>query len=442
VNIRHTLPFLLAPQNLYRTHLMQQINRLASGKLITLVLLLSQQAPSYCAELTPWLDVRAKAELNWSQQRQQPVRLGNWWQGHTGQQPQAKHSFSASPLVGALTLHNDTPFSAHVHLSYQADLSAASGITEAWLQYQPLPWSGYRFKAKAGWFYPALSVENNAVAWTSQYSSQFSVLNSWFAEELRGQTVELSLSRPGQTFSSAHSQQWIIAAFRGNDPLGSLLAWRGFARHNLQTALDGRIDFAHYPSLQRFPLQKQPAWVKPFVELDGRTGWYLGWHYQYRQQLELRWYHYDSNGDPQVLVKGQYAWDNRLNQLALQYQLNDQWRLLAQIADGMTEMGWRTVLIDYQAAYLLASYQVDSWQLSWRYDHWRQQDRDQTVGDDNNGNGSGHTLALHYQLSEQWQLQLEWSRLNTQQASRGQWQGWPVQRTFGNLLLGLVWHLP
>lgn len=413
-------------------------------KLFTVPLPLALLVPCfalYGAELTPWLDVSAKAELNWSQQREQPARLGNWWHGHTGQLPQAEHSWSASPVVAALALHNETPLSAHLHLSYQPELPAASGITESWLQYQPLPWSGYRFKAKAGWFYPALSVENNDVAWSSQYSSLFSVLNSWYAEELRAKTLELSLSRPGRAFSSPHSQQWVMAAFRGNDPLGSLIAWRGFAQHNLQTDLTGRINFAHYPSLQRFPLEKQPAWVEPFVELDGRTGWYVGWHYQYQQQLELRWYHYDSNGDPQVLAKGQYAWDNRFNQLALQYQMTDQWRLLAQLADGTTEMGWRTILIDYRAAYLLSSYQTGPWQLSWRYDHWRQQDRDDTVGDDNNGNGHGHSLAIHYQFSEQWSAQLEWSRLNTHQASRGQWQGWPVQRTFGNLLLGVVWRL-
>ncbi len=406
--------------------------------LITTTMLLV--APGKTAELTSWLELQAKAEFGWVQHSEQNNNLGPWWQHGTGQLATSDDRLTTGPILAAVQINSDSPFSARLHLSHQAALDAASGITEAWLQYQPLPIDGYRFKARAGWFYPALSLENTDVVWSSPYTSTFSAINSWYAEELRAKTLELSLSRPGRSFASNHSWQGVLGAFRDNDPLGTLISWRGFALHNLQTRIGGRIDFAHYPSLQRFPLERQPDWVEPFEELDGHTGWYGGLHYLYQQETEIRLYHYDNQADPTVLAKGQYAWFNRFNQLAMQQQLSERWRLVSQWLDGHTEMGYDTVLVDYRAAFVLLNYQQDLWQASVRYDHWQQWDRDQTAGDDNSGRGHNWTVALQYPLSPQWTLLSEFSRLNSHQASRGQWANWPLQRNFYQSQLTLIWR--
>ena len=406
--------------------------------LITLSLLVPAQGNT--AELTSWLELQAKAEFGWVQHSEQNNNLGPWWQHGTGQLATSDDRLTTGPILAAVQINSDSPFSARLHLSHQAALDAASGITEAWLQYQPLPIDGYRLKARAGWFYPALSLENTDVVWSSPYTSTFSAINSWYAEELRAKTLELSLSRPGRSFASNHSWQGVLGAFRDNDPLGTLISWRGFALHNLQTRIGGRIDFAHYPSLQRFPLERQPDWVEPFEELDGHTGWYGGLHYLYQQQTEVRLYHYDNQADPTVLAKGQYAWFNRFNQLALQQQLSERWRLVSQWLDGHTEMGYDTVLVDYRAAFVLLNYQQDLWQASVRYDHWQQWDRDQTAGDDNSGRGHTWTVALQYPLSPQWTLLGEFRRLNSHQASRGQWANWPLQRNFYQSQLTLIWR--
>lgn len=397
-------------------------------------------APGKTAELTSWLELQAKAEFGWVQHSEQNNNLGPWWQHGSGQLAISDDRLTTGPILAALQINTDSPFSARLHLSQQSALDAASGITEAWLQYQPLPIDGYRLKARAGWFYPALSLENTDIVWSSPYTSTFSAINSWYAEELRAKTLELSLSRPGRSFSSNHSWQGVLGAFRDNDPLGTLISWRGFAVHNLQTRIGGRIDFAHYPSLRRFPLELQPDWVEPFEELDGHTGWYGGLHYLYQQETEIRLYHYDNQADPTVLAKGQYAWLNRFNQLAVQQQLSERWRLVSQWLDGHTEMGFDTVLVDYRAAFVLLNYQQDLWQVSVRYDHWQQWDRDQTVGDDNSGRGHNWTVALQYPLSAQWTLLSEFSRLNSHQASRGQWANWPLQRNFYQSQLSLIWR--
>jgi len=392
------------------------------------------------AELTPWLELQAKAEVGWMQHSEQPDNLGAWWRHGTGQLAVQDDHLSTGPVLAALQINSDSALSARLHLSQQQALDAATGITEAWLQYQPLPVAGYRFKTRAGWFYPALSLENTDTAWSSPYSSTFSAVNSWYAEELRAKTLELSLSRPGRSFASAHSWQWLLGVFRDNDPLGSLIAWRGFAVHNLQTRIGGRIDFAHYPSLQRFPLDKQPDWVEPFAELDGHTGWYGAVHYLYQQDTELRFYHYDNRADPTVLAQGQYAWLNKFDQLAFQQQFSERWRLVSQYLDGHTEMGYDTVLIDYRAAFILLNYQHDLWQATLRYDHWQQWDRDATAGDDNSGRGHNWTLAWQYPLSEHWVFLSEFSRMNSHQASRGQWADWPLQRNFYQSQFSLIWR--
>ena len=405
---------------------------------IAIIALLSNSVQS--AELTPWLELQAKAELGWVQHSEQSANLGPWWQGGTAQLAVSDDRLTTGPLLAAVQLNTDSPWSARLHFSQQQALDAASGLTEAWFQYQPLPMQGYRLKIKAGWFYPALSLENTDLVWSSPYSSSFSAINSWFAEELRAKTLELSVNRPGRSFQSDHSWQAVLGAFRNNDPLGSLIAWRGFAVHNLQTRIGGRVNFAHYPSLRRFPLEFQPDWVEPFAELDGHTGWYAGLHYLYQQDSELRFYHYDNRADPTVLAQGQYAWLNQFDQLAFQQQLSPRWRLVSQYLDGRTEMGFDTVLIDYRGAFILLNYQDDLWQATLRYDHWQQWDRDATVGDDNSGRGHKWTFAWQYPLSDSWTLLAEFSRMNSHQASRGQWADWPLQRNFYQSQLSLIWR--
>lgn len=392
------------------------------------------------AELTSWLELQAKAEMGWVQSSEQPDNLGAWWQHGTGQLAIHQDRLTTGPVLAAIQINTDTAFSARVHYSQQQALDGASGITEAWLQYQPLPLAGYRVKARAGWFYPALSLENTDLAWSSPYSSTFSAINSWYAEELRAKTLELSVSRPGRTFQSEHSWQGVIGVFRDNDPLGNLISWRGFAIHNLQTRIGGRIDFAHYPSLRRPPLTLQPDWVEPVAELDGHTGWYGGIHYLFQQQTELRLYHYDNRADPTVFAQGQYAWFNRFNQLAFQQQLSERWRLVSQWLDGYTEMGFDTVVVDYRATFLLLNYQHDRWQATVRYDHWQQWDRDFTVGDDNSGRGHNWTVAWQYPLNDHWTFLTEFSRMNSHQASRGQWANWPLQRNFYQSQFSLIWR--
>src|SRR5215467_7194125 len=58
-------------------------------------------------------------------------------------------------------------------------------LTEAYLQFRPYPFSGWRFRLKTGAFYAPISLENRASGWESPYTLSYSAINTWVGEELR-----------------------------------------------------------------------------------------------------------------------------------------------------------------------------------------------------------------------------------------------------------------
>ena len=77
-------------------------------------------------------------------------------------------------------------WSAHLDASVFDDKDrSALGVTEAYLLFRPYPFQGYRFRLKAGGFYPPVSLENRASGWESPYTLSYSAINSWLAVEVR-----------------------------------------------------------------------------------------------------------------------------------------------------------------------------------------------------------------------------------------------------------------
>lgn len=407
--------------------------------IVSLQLLIALSAQS--APLSDSLSLKGKGELVYATQEAAHGGMRPWYDAGAGQMALRSSKLYLGPQSISVDFAPFDHWSSTINSQYHHASETGAELTEAWLTWQPLPVSGYKARVRAGWFYPNLSLENTDPVWTSPYTSNFSLINSWFAEELRANAIEFSLSRPGRAFHSDWSWQWVAALAKGNDPLGTVISWRGFALHNLQTGLHERINFADYPSLQQPPLTKQPAWVEPFRELDGKSGYYTGIHALWRDTTELRYYHYNNRADPTVFAKGQYAWHTQFDHVALQHQLTDAVRLVGQVMQGDTQMGWDAVNMDYRAWFVLLNYSAEQWQFSWRYDHARQDDKDKTPLDDNNGRAHGWTANISYQLAEHWQVSSEFATLSTVQPNRAQWPYWPVRHTeqVGSLIL--TWRL-
>lgn len=387
------------------------------------------------------LTFTAKGELQWSQTEPQARTTKNWFNAGTGQLHYAEQAISLGPQYISVDAASDTAFSARLNAQWHAKPEGGVSVTEAWINWAPLPVAGYRVRGRLGYFYPQMSLENTDTAWTSPYSSTFSAINSWFAEEIRTRGGELSLSRPGSFFQSNHSWTAVAGAFQGNDPAGTILAWRGFALHNLQTGLGERVNFARYPSLQSAPLEMQNAWVEPTRELDHRTGYYVGLHWQHLQQSRVRAYYYDNQGDPLQFSHQQYAWRTRFTSLAMQHVINDNWQLVAQWLAGDTLMGPSVVAADFAAWFVLANWQHNEFSVTLRYDDFQVTDKDSTIGDDNNGHGQAMLLALTYQLNSQLSLSLERQQLDSVQHNRQQQWPWPARQrqSLTKLLLNWRW---
>lgn len=300
-------------------------------------------------------------------------------------------------------------FSAEVVLNYYPDGEQRAGFTQALLKWKPASDRTVRLRARAGAFYPRMSAENVDISWLSPYTYTPSAINSWIGEEMRVVGVEASLFSPGRSRRSPWSWELTGAVYGANDPIGTLLAWRGFSMQDRQSLHHDRVQFAELPSVTTEPRFLAPTWAEPFHEIDNRLGGYVGAHLRYSSTSDLRVYHYDNRGDPLDLNRiRQYAWDTPFTSIALRHNLTANTRLLAQWMGGSSEMGPELVGIDFDSYYVMLSHRRGKHRVSARYDNWRVQEDDLLPEDPNASDGEGVTLAWRYDVSRRWQVGFEY----------------------------------
>ncbi len=316
--------------------------------------------------------------------------------------------------------------SAKAVLNHYQDPEATTGLTQAYLRYQPVLSPNYRLRLKAGLFYPEMSYENPGTGWTSPYSYSFSAINAWVAEEMRVPGIEAKLDFTRRQSKSPHKFALIGALYKGNDTLGTMLAWRGWGVHDRQSVANETVLFARYPSIgPGARVERQAAWVEPFRELDGRWGHYLGAEWNYKQKSRVRFYHYDNNGDYKAPWRdgGQKIWDTQFQSIAWQYRFDRNWRLLSQYMDGKTRLGARVVKIDFTAWYAMLNYRANGHSASARIDVFETVDRDDWATDLNDGDGSAFTVNYQYQYDKNWSFGAEYTYLDGERINREQWPG-------------------
>lgn len=309
-------------------------------------------------------------------------------------------------LVGDFELTD--ALSAHTVLNAYSDGENRVGVTQAYLDYRPLMAGKTKVSARAGLFYPRLSVENTDIGWLSNDFITNSAINSWIGEELRTAGLELTFRLPGRPRRSKWSYEFNIAAFKGNDTLGTTLAWRGFSLHDRQSLLNEQVNFAPYPGVVRPEYVNAPSWTEPFKEMDGRWGVYAGAHATYLRKLEFKYYYYDNRADETVQNQQRlYAWDTYFHSLASRYRINANLELSANLMVGSTLMGWNIVHSDYAAGYVALSYRTAQHKYSVRLDRFVVSEEDDMVADINRSRGSAMTANWTYSYNKHWQLALE-----------------------------------
>lgn len=294
-------------------------------------------------------------------------------------------------------------------------------LIEAFVHYRPALSPSFRLKARAGMFFPPISLEHTGPAWTTVYTITPSAANAWIGEEVRATGAELTLG----LVRGENEVSGTGGVFYWNDPAGSLLAWRGWALHDRQTGLGDRLPLAPLPTLGPGNLfAQQPLWVGPLHEVDHRPGYYAGGSASIAGRVHLRVMRWDNRTDDTAYEDSQYGWATRFTAAGLRITLPRDVELLAQHLRGRSTMGR---MPDGAAAvgpvpvtsYGLVTKAFGRHRLTVRYDRFEvtQQDAMPEV-DDNSEDGSAWTAAYQLKTGEKHRVALEVLRVESTRPAR------------------------
>jgi hypothetical protein len=381
--------------------------------------------------------------------------LGAWTDGGYGKLRYDTRGAArdATRLAIDYTGQISTELFAHAVLDYIDDADTTTGLTEAYLEWRPLPSGMNRHRFRFGAFYPPLSFENTDLAWDSPYTNSFSASNSWLGEEIRPIGVEWRLGRPIGSPASPQEAGTFAGLFYGNDTAATLLFWRGWSLHNRQTRLNERLPLPAliFPGPGGGPDIVVERQLDPIAEIDDRPGVYFGGEWRYARRAKLSLTYWDNRADPTTFRNRQWSWRTRFWNFSAQISLPGDIGLITQHMRGdtdwliyVTDDGAMTPLTtlaadEFDTSFVLISKSVGNrHRVSLRRDAfkmWR-------PGRLNIDRGSARTLAYRYAVNPRLELQLEWLEI---ESSRDLW---PIfygraasSDSESQLQLGLRWIL-
>ena len=307
-------------------------------------------------------------------------------------------------------------FSGLVTAELQPRLDPRVDVGEAYLKFRgsPAPWG--RVSARAGLFYPPVSMEHEGVAWTNPDMLTSSAINSWIGEEVKVGGLEATLDRR----FGEHEVSATAGVFGWNDTAGTLLTFRGWALHEVKTGANTAFDL---PPLSNYLKPKQAPDTYPVLELDRRAGFYGRLEWRPPAPVVLNATYYDNAGDRIAVANKQWAWETRFLNLGAKVQVNERTKILAQAMSGETLMGYRGagghwVDMGFHSAYLMASRAYGAHQLSARADWFETHDRTYLVADNNDETGWALAAAWRQHLNDHAALVFEALHVSSDRPSR------------------------
>ncbi|MTV36205.1 hypothetical protein [Duganella radicis] len=317
--------------------------------------------------------------------------------------------------IGQAVLRGDADLSDSIsgtlELSADQQHRGVVDVREAFLTWSPVPDGAWKTRVRAGFFFAPTSVEidYDSVGWVPKHTISSSAINSWIGEELRTNGVEWSARRLGRYSGAPYDVGVLAAVYTGNDPTGTLLAWRGWS---ISDRIAGRFESAKLADLPVYRppsgiLLKQWREIHPFREIDGKLGYYVGANMNFGTRLELAALHYDNLTDPRVVKDGQYGWRTRFDHISAVWRPYGQWELAMQSMRGDTLMGWNGVGLDFQSWFALASHPLGPGTAALRYDRFSTSEHDILPSDPNNETGYGVALAYDWPLAGNLSLMTE-----------------------------------
>jgi len=235
---------------------------------------------------------------------------------------------------------------------------------EMYLRYAPQATGELSWSVKAGAFFPAISLENDDLGWTSPYTLTPSAINSWVGEELRTVGSEAMLH---WNIGSIGTLSLTGALYCCNSQAGVLIAERGWTMNDNPTGLFERVRIPD-ATLRIFHAHV-PGDAGMFNQIDGNPGWYAGASWQIPGIVQIGMMRYDNRADPAAVTSRDQAWGTKFWDFGARTQVGPV-TLIAQQLSGYTELvfGSGENAAKFQSGFLLASTDLDDWRFSARED--------------------------------------------------------------------------
>jgi hypothetical protein len=290
-------------------------------------------------------------------------------------------------------------------------------LGEAYLQYKPVPSGETRFSARAGLYWPYISLEHDAPLWSVSRTITPSAINAWIGEEVKVVGLEGTVVRPlgdGEIEATA-------GVFDYGDTSGTLLAFRGWSLSDLKNTPQGKFPL---PPLSPFMSVRQDPYTYSMWRLDRRIGWYGRLEWRPSGRLSLSAFHYDNVGNKTAVRELQWSWATRFTNLGAVVNLDERTKILAQAMWGQTQMGYTRpeygiwVDVDFKSAYLLASRSFGKAAVTGRVDWFETRDAAHRYYGNNSEDGWALTGAYRYTVSPHVELITEVLHVKSDRPSR------------------------
>jgi hypothetical protein len=256
--------------------------------------------------------------------------------------------------VGEISSQLAAELNAHAAIKFDPLVHAWPELLDAYVRYRPVSTSPYRFAVKAGAFFPPISLENDGIGWTSYWTLSPSAINTWVGEELRTIGSEGTFQWRTESIGTFEA---VSAVYMANEGAGTILQNRGWALGDTDMGLGGTLRNINGAKIHR---------MDPFLELDGRPGWYGGISWQDEDWGQIRLLRYNNQASPSS-GRGPHGWNTDFWSLGLKTQIDE----IEIIAQGMSG---RTIVqpllekypTDFQSAFLLFGREIGDWNGEWR----------------------------------------------------------------------------
>ena len=302
-------------------------------------------------------------------------------------------------------------------LRYQPQYHSTVALVQAFARYRPVSTNAWRWSLKAGEFFPPISLENDAIGWSSPWTLTSSAINTWIGEELRALGAEFRLEHRGERSTLEAG----AAVFAGNDPVGEILFARGWSLGDLVAGIGTRLrePDAYAELIGVTP----PRRYNPFIEIDNRVGFYgdVTWRSPELGRATLLYYDNRANASAYHLFDHGdelYAWRTRFTSLGAQTGIGNL-ILIGQAMAGTTEIapsGFRDEA-HFAAAYVLAGWNLGAWRPALRLDAFAtREDPQSSPGLSEHGNAI--TLALNWRPRDWLRLTGEALRVDSTRDQR------------------------